>query len=190
MVDYSDYSVKREWMPEIVTDTGRHYRGKGRVKPFFPFLIIALLAIIAAGAAFFTAGQSAAGYRLTVNSAYLEHNGITVTRTSRTFDGVPAEYAETVSSLAAAYQNISRTLVRISADLELSQTSPYGASALIRNLEGDALSAIAALGAMPDGAFKEAYTADFLYAAQRLSELAQDPTADRLWTAARELFVR
>jgi len=186
MVDYSNYSVRRGW---ISGSANRKSNGKNRTKPFFPFLIIAFLAIVTVGLAFFTAGFSASGYRLTINPAYLEHNGITVMRPSRVYDGVASEYAETAGDIATAYQNISRVLVRISTDLQLSQTSPVGAVARIRNLEADALSAIATLGTMPDSEFKQAYTARFLYAVQRLGELTQDPTADRLWTVARELFV-
>ena len=176
-------------MPEVIHDN-RRGRDKGRAKPFLPFLIIAFLALVITGVTFFTAGTSVSGYRLTVNPAYLEHNGIRVERPGQTFNGVSAEYAETVSALTTVYQGIGRTLARLSNDLELSQASPAGATAIIRNLEGDALSAVATLGAMPDSAFKEAYTAHFLYAATRLGELTSDPTAERLWTAARELFVR
>jgi len=186
-VDYSDYTVNRSWHEVVV----RPSADKGRTKPFLPFLIVAILAVIVAGVAFATTGMaSTAGGRLTIESAFLEHNGVRVERSSRTFAGLSSDEAVTASGLVSTYQEISRTLLRISTDLELEQTSAVAATALVRNLEGDALTALATLGAMYQSDFRDAYTEYFLYAVQRLGELTGEPTADRLWTAARELWVR
>lgn len=179
MVDYSNYKLRQKW---------QNYKPKEvkRRSPA-PFLLVALAAVIVSAVTLVLALPD--NYtRITVNAAYIEHNGERVNRPQQIFDDIDPSQTETFTRIIGDYTDLCRALVRITYDLDRGLTSPSAAVALIRNHEAVAMSALVALHSLTDGEIKTNYTAAYLYAAHRLEQLSQNPCADTVWQTAKDLW--